>query len=155
MIFFIFIVGMTATLVERGFNRLRYLINSALAVPSTLTFTTLGPGGPGPDLLADSQRGPVKQCASAVTAGLGILPAGAKTQAQARAIWLADNSDTVLGNSKVPRCLCLLTQRDQFSSAWSIDASVDGSGNPQVVVTNNSNTGNAYLDVTTQGTIGI
>lgn len=146
---------MTATLVERGFNRLRYLINSALAVPSTLTFTALGAGGPGPDLLGDSAAGPIKVCANAVTNGLGKLPPGAKTLAQARAIWMADNSDTVLGNSKVARCLCLLTPRDQFAQQWQVDASIDGSGNPQVVVTNNSNTGNAYFDVTTQGSIDI
>lgn len=153
LLFMVFIVGMSATLVERAFNRLRYLINSALAVPSTLTITTTG--GVTPDLLTDSQRGPIKICANAFGSGLGILAAGAKTQAQARAIWLANNADTVLGNSKVPRCRCMLTPLDQFGQQWQVDANVDASGQPFVIITNNSNTGNAYLDVFSAGAIGL
>lgn len=144
-------MSIVATLVEQGHNRLRYLLICNTTGTTTLTITTTG--GATPDLRTDSLSGPVKQCALAFVQGLGILLAGAKTQAQARAIWLADNSDVVLGNGKVSRCLPQLTRRTSTAN-WTVDANVDGPGNPTVVVTAD-NTGEAYLDVQTQGAIGI
>ncbi len=154
----LFIVAMTINLVEKGANRLRYLVSSLLAdVTASINLTTTNAGA-GFDMLSDAPYGPVRQCANAFNSGLGILAAGAKTTAQARAIWLADNSDTVLGNSKVPRCIVALTFRDPAgvsTKGWTVDADVDASGHPFIIITNNAITGDAYLDVYTQGEIGI
>ena len=144
-------MAVTASLVEQGHNRLRYLVASTSTTSDSITITTTGAASP--DLQTDSLAGPVKQCSLAFDNGLGKLAAGAKTQAQSRAIWLADNSDTVLGNGKVPRCLPRLLVRDG-AAAWSVEANVDGSGHPTLIVTVNQ-TGHAYLDVQTQGAIGI
>jgi hypothetical protein len=142
---------LTATLIEQGHNRLRYLLASNTTGGTTLDITTTGAASP--DLKTDSLYGPVKVCALAFTDGLGKLAAGALTQAQARAIWMAQSSDTVLGNSKVPRCLPRLTIRDG-AAVWTVDANVDGSGHPVVHVTA-TDIGDAYLDIQTQGAIGI
>lgn len=144
-------MAVSAALVEAGHNRLRYLITSTSTSADSVTLTTTGAATP--DLLTDSTYGPVKRCANAFASGLGILAAGAKTQAQARAIWLANNSDTVLGNSKVPRCECSLGI-SAGTASWSVDASVDASGNPTVIVSVNQ-TGTAYLDVFSAGAIGL
>jgi len=137
------------TLVDAHHNRVRYLLvydgESALAAITTT-------GAASPDLLTDSLSGPIKVCAQAFTSGLGILPAGALTQAQARAIWLADSADTVLGNSKVPRAMCKISPRTG-SAQWRIDANVDGSGNPTITPVATV-AASAYLDVMTQGGIG-
>lgn len=144
-------MAMVATLVEQGHNRLRYLVTTDVTGAASVNITDTGAATP--DLLTDSVYGPIKTCAKAVANGLGILAAGAKTQAQARAIWMADNSDTVLGNSKVPRCEAVLTIRGG-TAAWSVDANVDGSGNPLLTVSANQ-TGSAYLDVFSAGAIGL
>jgi hypothetical protein len=137
------------TLVDAHHNRLRYLLvydgEQALAAITTT-------GVASPDLLTDSLYGPIKVCAQAFTNGLGILAAGALTQAQSRAIWLADNSDTVLGNGKVSRALCKITPRTG-QAQWRVDSDVDGSGHPTVTPVATA-AASAYLDVMTQGGIG-
>ena len=143
---------MSITLVEQGHNRLRYLVvdeGAALVITTT--------GAASPDLLTDSLAGPIKVCANAFTTGLGILPAGALTQAQSRAIWMADNSDTVLGNVNVPRALVRLVARSGTSQHWTIDADVDGGGHPVINIASNTQAGGGecYVDVETQGAIGI
>ncbi len=147
----------TATLVEQGNNRLRYLISFSGEAPNGLKITTLGAASP--DLLTDSLYGPLKQIANAFANGLGILPAGAFTTAQARAMWLADSSDTILGNNKVPRVLPRVCWRTG-TTTWGIDADVDINGKPFVSVTATNgaaggNSGTAYLDIETQGEIGL
>lgn len=144
-------MAMVAALVEAGNNRLRYLITTDVTGAASVNLTTTGAATP--DLLTDSLYGPVKQCANAVANGLGQLAAGAKTQAQARAIWMADSSNSVLGNGLVPRCESVLTIRGG-TAAWSVDANVDGSGNPLIVISANQ-TGSAYLDVYSAGAIGL
>lgn len=144
-------MSIAATLVEQGHNRLRYLLVCDTTGTTTLTITTTGAATP--DLLTDSLSGPVRICALAFTNGLGLLAAGAKTQAQSRAIWLADNSNVVLGNVNPPRCVPRVSRRTATAN-WTVDANVDGPGHPTVVVTAD-NTGEAYLDIQTQGAIGI
>src|SRR5574337_1612857 len=112
-------MAMIATLVEQGHNRLRYLVTTDVTGAATINITTTGAASP--DLLTDSVYGPVRKCANAFTVGLGKLAAGALTQAQARAIWMADSSDTVLGNSKVARCETSFTLRAGTAN-WSVDA---------------------------------
>lgn len=146
-------MALTAVLVEQGHNRLRYLVTSTSTSSVSMNITTTG--APTPDLVTDSLYGPVKRCARAVLDGLGFnIPAATVlTQAQARAIWLAQNADTVLGNSKVPRCILNLTIQAGTAN-WFVDANVDGSGNALIQITANQ-TGTCFLDVFTQGSIGI
>lgn len=141
----------TATLIEQGRNRLRYLLVCDSTGGTTLNITTTG--GATPDLKTNSLQGPVKECALAATNGLGKVAAGALTQAQARAIWMSDRADSTLGNSKVPRCLPRLSPRLGNLATWTVDANVSA-GNPIVVVTCAS-TGEAYLDIQSQGAIGL
>lgn len=146
-------MAVTAALVGAGHNHLRYLITDDGEGGTAVTITTTGAASP--DLLTDALYGPIAECADAFTDGLGILPPGVLTQAQARAIWLADNSDTVLGNGKVPRCLADLTVRSG-AVPWTVDANVDGGGHPTLVITHGSSSaGTAYVDVETQGPIGL
>jgi hypothetical protein len=142
---------MQATLVEKGNNRLRYLVVNDSESPSSVRLTTTG--ALAHDLLTDSLAGPVKVCANAFNDGIGQLPAGAMTQAQARAIWLADQADAVLGNRKVARCVCEVTPRTG-DITWLVDADVDGLGHPFVLVSS-SGPSSAYVDVFTQGAIGL
>jgi len=144
-------MAITGALVEAGNNRLRYLISSTTTGGNTLTITTTG--GATPDLLTDSLYGPIKVIAQAFTNGLGALPAGAMTQAQARAMWLADSSNTVLGNSIPPRARCSITRRTG-AGAFSVDANVDGSGHPTLTVFAD-NILDGYLQIDTQGSIGL
>lgn len=144
-------MSIVATLIEQGHNRLRYLLVCNTTGGTTLNITTTG--AVTPDLQTDSVQGPIKQCALAVAQGIGILAVGAKTQAQSRAIWLADNSNVVLGNGKPPRCLPRLYPRLGNLGTWTVDADVSA-GNPIVVVTCAS-TGEAYLDIQSQGAIGL
>jgi hypothetical protein len=144
-------MGITATLVEQGNNRLRYLVASTATGGATLTITTTG--GATPDLQTDSKAGPIKNISLAFANGLGLLAAGAMTQAQARAMWLGDNSDTVLGNVNVPRTIVGFTMRSGTGN-WRVDANVDGSGHPVMTVFTDG-ISDGYLDVFTQGAIGI
>jgi hypothetical protein len=147
----------TVVLVSAGHNHLRYLVSYSGSGPGTIAdITTTGVASP--DLLTDSLNGPIRECAEAFTDGIGILPAGAKTQAQARAIWMADNSDVVLGNAKVPRVICSATARQIFSTLFAVDANVDGSGHPVIHISEVNTTFGAwtgYLDVEFQGPIGL
>jgi hypothetical protein len=149
-------MGLTATLVEQGHNHLRYLLTSDSETGGTAVLTTTG--APTPDILTDSLNGPLRECAEAFVSGIGILAPGAKTHAQSRAIWAAENSDTVLGNEKVPRALFYLKPRSATANAvWSADADVDGSGHPviNVIVSGVSSVATAYLEIETQGGIGL
>lgn len=146
-------MALTATLIEQGHNRLRYLLVCDTTGTTVLNITTTG--GASPDLVTDSLAGPVKTCALAVANGLGKLAAGTKTQAQARAIWLMDDSLAVLG-SKTPRCVPRL-DLEVAPANFLIDADVAGFGGlnyPIIVITAN-NTGQAWLDIESLGAIGL
>jgi hypothetical protein len=140
----------TATLVGAGHNHLRYLVVGDES-GGTVTITTTGAASP--DLNTDSLYGPIKQCSLAFVDGIGKLAAGAKTQAQSRAIWMAQDSDSVLGNGLVPRCLPRVTMR-LGSGEPLVDADVDGSGHPTITVVAGADS-EAYLDIETQGPIGL
>lgn len=146
-------MAVTAALIQTGRNRLRYLITDDGGGGTSVILTTTGAATP--DIKTDSLQGPIKKCALAFVNGLGKLPAGAMTQAQSRAIWEANNSDTVLGNGKVPRALCRLQVRSG-GQLWFVDANVDGSGHPTIVISRSAAAaGTAYLDIETQGGVGI
>jgi hypothetical protein len=142
-------MAITATLVEQGNNRVRYLLVCDTTGTTTLNITTTGAATP--DLATDSLAGPVKACAKAGANGLGAIPAGALTQAQARAIWLADNANANQGTQQ-PRCRA--RHLNQSGAAdWLFDANVTG-GAAIVVVTAN-NVGQTFLDIESSGSIGV
>jgi hypothetical protein len=149
-------MAVTWQLVNVGHNFLRYLLAYSGSGPQTVPPIT-STGAASPDLLTDSVNGPIRELAEAFTDGIGILPAGAKTQAQARAIWLADNSDVVLGNEKIARALVDVTGRVGTDLAWSVDANVDGGGHPVIQLASVGSTAAAwsvYVDIEIQGSIG-
>ena len=138
----------TAQLVLQGHNTLRYLLTSdeqggAVTIPND--------GGVSPDLRTDAIAGPLREIARSRLDGIGILPPGARTQAQARAMLLADGAAANLGNNKVPRALCKLTARS--GDVGFIDANVDGQGDPVLVATLGADDVN-YLDIIFIGGIG-
>jgi hypothetical protein len=147
--------AITATLVSAGHNRLRYLLSSASTGTDTVTITTTGAATP--DLLTDTgtNQGPIKKLAKAFTDGYGSFAAGALTQAQSRALWLSDSTGgtpVVAGNLLVPLARPRL-EPISGSGLYGIDANVDGSGHPTLVVTSVGG-GTAYLDIATPGAIG-
>lgn len=113
----------TTTLVHQAANHLRYLVvgTGAGAVPD-ITST----GAASPDLITDTLAGPLKNIAKAFTNGYGKLPAGALTQAQARALWLSDDAgNAVVGG--VPHARVTVLGRSAVG-LMSADANVDGQG---------------------------
>lgn len=130
----------TAVLVYQSHNRLRYLITADEVGGA---FEVQNDGGATPDLQTDSLAGPIKQIALAQTQGIGDIAPGALTQAQARALLLADGSEDV-GNSRVPRCICVVTDRTA-AAALSVDAN-QSAGNPIITGTIAAD-GVGYLDV--------
>ena len=144
-------MAVTATLVKVGNNFLRYLIAQDGLAGTTVTITTTG--GATPDLRTDSLAGPIKNLAKTFADGYKQLAAGAQNQAKARLLWLSDVNNGGAGFQRtVPTARCVLEGRDGFTMA--VDANVDGSGNPTVVVTAQATAGAGYLDVHIPNTIG-
>lgn len=144
---------MPAVLVFQGHNQLRYLI-SLNGNEGAASLTIPNDAGASPDLQTDVIGGPLRSIARARIDGIGTIAAGtALTQGQARAILLGDDS-TDVGNEKVPRAVCEITPRES-AGVWSVDANVDGDGDPVIVVTVVSAAlRHAYLDVKFVGGIG-
>jgi hypothetical protein len=155
-------MAVTIALVEQEHNHLRYLWTWDGVIGTGTSGNITSTGAASPDLQTDSLSGPIKQCSLVVANGLGaLIAAGAQTQATARAIWMADSADTVLGNKNVPRCKTKITvrtfagqvglQAGVASPQVLADANVDGSGNPIISVSTNAtlggNAASAYVDV--------
>lgn len=140
----------TAALVRSGHNYLRYLLTSDGSGGSATLTTT---GAATPDLQTDCQAGPLKTISRAFDDGIGDLPAGAKTQAQSRALWLSNDPTSVVGNENAPRAICETTPI-AGAGVWTLDANVDGSGHPTVIATSSAAAGTCYLDVLVPGSIG-
>lgn len=154
-------MAITATLVEgTSPNRIRYLLTYAGAGALTITTT----GGVTPDLRTNSLTGPIKNLAKAVANGFGAFAAGAMDQDKARALWLSDWS----GANPAPftpadqpnpllTAIATITPRNSTNTKWLVDADVDGSGNPILVIDVNSTVtdpSTAYLDIEVPGAIG-
>jgi hypothetical protein len=140
----------TAVLVFQGHNRLRYRC-TADEVGGAVTIAN--DGGASPDLQTDALAGPIRAIARSRIDGYGILAAGARTQAQARSMLLADEPLADLGTEKVARCICRVTDRAAGATPSAVDANVDGDGDPTVVVTLAADAV-AYLDIEVLGAIG-
>lgn len=148
-------MAITATLVERGQHRLRYLI--AATDTSALSITIPSAGGATPDLLTDSTgtNGVIRALAKAPTTGYGKLAAGALTQAQARALWQSDDAAGAvapLGFNQVSRARCKVVPITNINPPL-VDANVDGQGVPTLVVTLGA-AGSVFLDVEAIGGFG-
>lgn len=157
----------TATLVQAGQNRLRYLITAAGVGSETVNIPSTG--GATPDLQTDALDGGIlKQLSKVVDDGYGdLFPAGAQTVADARALWLSDlvgymaalpvGSDVEMTNFLTkPTAICRGTLRTAGAGTdnITIDVGVDGNGYPQIEVTIVGG-GTAYVDVEVPGTIGV
>jgi hypothetical protein len=144
-------MSFTAALVYAGHDRLRYLVTAD--GNGSFTFTTTGAATP--DLKTDSLAGPLKNLSNAFVNGYGQLAAGALTQAQSRALWLSDgpNVAAIAGNLNVPTAQCRFQKRAADAAVVSVDANVDGSGPPTVVVSATAAT-SIYVDFLIPGAIG-
>lgn len=145
-------MSITATLVNQGKNRLRFLLvcNTTGTTTGLLTYIamlgtyTLG------------ENGPIRRIASSFINGYGNFPAGNMTQAQSRAMWMNDNTGAALGNANIPRAQPVITYRSG-AAEWIVDADVDtaGSINHPIITFAANNTGSCYLDVESPGCIGV
>ena len=138
-------MAVTVALVESTPFRLRYL---ATCDGTGATATIPNDGGATPDLLTDlanDPSGPLRAIVRARLDGIGTVAAGALSQGQARAILNSDNTTSV-GNDYVPRAILSVTIRTG-AGVWSVDANVDGGGDPVVAVTSSSVAGTAYVDI--------
>ncbi len=138
-------MGVTFVLVENTSYRLRYLATSD---SEGGTGTIPNDGGASPDLLTDlanDPSGPLRAIVRARLDGIGIVAAGALSQGQARAALNSDNS-TNIGNDYVPRAILRVIPRSGVGT-WSVDANVDGQGDPVVAVISSAAVGTAYVDI--------
>lgn len=153
----------TATLLSA--TPLRLLYNLARDGAGGSSLTIANDGGATPDLLTDAITGaasmaggggsPILAIMRARLDGYGPIPAGALTQAQARALLMSDDpTRAVLVSNKIGRCVCRITPRGATAAAdlnsnWTVDANVDGGGDPVVVVgaAAGGSTQNAILEI--------
>lgn len=144
----------TATLVEAGAHRLRYLIASEGTFAETVNVTTTGAATP--DTNTDSiGSGVIKKLSKVITDGYQQFASGAQTQAKARALWLSDFSGADPGvEDTTPTAICRTTLRTAAGGVenMTVDADV-AAGNPRIEVTIQGG-GTGYLDIEAPGTIG-
>lgn len=151
-------MSLTITLVHAGANRLRYLMVSTAGTTSGTITTT---GAATPDILTDSIQGPIKKLARTVTDGYGKLPAGALTQAQARALWLSDDAANVatITDGSPPTAAPRITFRGtNLTGPLNIAVDANVSVGQATITINSGATGgsgwSAYLDIEVSELIG-
>lgn len=146
-------MAVTALLVNARSNRLTYLLTQDGAAGTTLAITTTGVATP--DILTDTTNigGKMRQLAKAFTDGYGAFPAGALTQAQARALWMSDRIASSPGPVQtITTARCMITPRTGATApGWLVDANVDGGGHPTINITAQAGAGTAYLDIELEG----
>jgi hypothetical protein len=81
--------------------------------------------------------------------GIGLIAAGAMTQANARALLMEDRTSNI-GNEAVPRAVGTIVQRSGVGTSWSLDANVDGQADPVLLFTTTAVAGEFYLDIHVQ-----
>lgn len=145
-------MAVTALLVNARANGLRYLVTQDGGAGTTLTITTTGAASP--DILTDTTNAPgkIRQIAKAFTDGYGAFPAGALTQAQARALWMSDRRTSPGSTEVIMTARCEFAPRSGVGApAWSVDANVDGGGHPTIIITAPAGAAIAYFDVELEG----
>lgn len=145
----------TATLVEAGANRLRYLVVPTSTFTEVVTITSTGAASP--DLITDSLAGPIKNMSKVVADGYGQFAAGVQTQAKSRALWLSDWGGADPGNENTITAIARVTARSGINAVagdpGAVDAGIDGGGNPTVLVSVNGGA-TVYLDIEVVGQVG-
>lgn len=139
-------MAITFSLVYASPRHLRYLATNS-GSPLGGTQAIPNDGGATPDLTTDistQASGNLKAIITARVNGIGTVAAGALTQAQARAIFMADGSTSV-GGVAVPRAVVTVQPRSG-TATWVVDANVDGQGDPVIEVTSSAAAGTAYVD---------
>ena len=153
----------TAALVYADPNKMRYLVTYTGGGGTSVSISTTGAATP--DVLTDSQQGPLRALAKAFTDGFAGFAAGALNQDQARALWLSDwaGADPAPGdpagvNSRITTAICRLAKHISVANvSWTVDANVDGGGNPILTVAISGLSGTAssfYLDIEVLEAIG-
>lgn len=155
-------MAVTIAVVFAGKNRLRYLCTTAAVGVDAGTITTTGAATP--DVQTDSTGGALETIAKCPAQGYGPFPAGALVQAEARQLWLSDRDPATanpapnIGPQGAPETAMARLTRRTGTHTWRVDANVDGSGNPTIVVTAIGDgavaDGTAYLDIFIPGAIG-
>jgi hypothetical protein len=151
-------LALSAALVRATQNRLRYLIlnrSSGGEFPVFGTTLTIpNDGGATPDLRtdADTVGGPIKRIMNAGVTGIGLIAAGAMTQANARALLMEDRTSNI-GNEAVPRACTTIVHRAGDAVFYTIDANVDAQGDPILEFACEPVAGDYYLDIRVQHSI--
>jgi hypothetical protein len=147
-------MALTAQLVESTPYRLRYLltndgVDSSPSDPDVDGSVTIpNDAGVTPDLRTDASPGHLDRIINVRLNGYGPLPAGAITQAQARALLASqDAAGAVLTNDLVGRAVCEVQGRTGRLT-WAVDVDVDVQGDPVVIVRSSVGVaGTGYLDI--------
>lgn len=140
----------TAVLQEATKNTLVYLITHDGAAGDAVTIPN--DAGVSPDLQTDAEGGLLKAIMTARTNGYGARAASALNQAAARALLLSMDPTNIFGTNNIARARCTLTTMTGVVN-WTLDANVDGGGDPTLVVTKAATAaGTALLVVQAQPT---
>lgn len=144
-------MSITVALVAAYPHKLRYLCTNA-GSPLGGTGSIPNDAGASPDLQTDTAgfAGWLHRIARARATGIGTIAAGALTQAQARALLCDDNAGGSVGNGNVPRARTRIYGRSG-AAVWSVDANVDGAGDPTIDIASTAVAGTAYLDIEVGG----
>lgn len=149
-------MAITLQLVSATRNQLRYLCTQDGQAGTVGELANAG--GASPDFRTDAALYPLAAFPRAGLDGFPPLDAGTFTQAQIRAILLADDAaGAVLTNDLIGRCKAFLTPRSGTTEYWVVDAGpaatspVDRS-DPTYIVRSGGSAGDAYLDIVYQNT---
>lgn len=122
----------TAALISATKTQLAYLITHDGGAGDAVTIPN--DAGVSPDLQTDATGGILKAMMRARVNGYGAFAAAALTQAQARALLQSNDPTSVFGTSNIMRARTWLTTTTGLAN-WSVDANVDGGGDPVLAVT--------------------
>jgi hypothetical protein len=137
-------MAVTTVLVSASPNLLVYKMTAAGAETGTIPCA----GGATPDIQTDSPAGAIHAASRAFDDGYGQIGPAALTQAEALALLLGDPTDLA---GRLPHAIATVSPRSAITV--SLDADVDGSGEPELNVAF-SGAGVCYLYLSVAGSIG-
>lgn len=135
-------MALTATLAWVDSNSLVYRIVNAATLGTTVTITASGAATP--DLVTDGAStafgkpvsAALRRVVRAGLDGIGSVAAGALTQANARALLLEDGLIGTSSGVTTPNArMSLVNRATAGNDQMQVDANVDGSGRPTIVIT--------------------